>query len=135
VPVRIRRSAASAESGRRTRRFLVENIDRCVGCYTCEVACQQEHGEKRIRLLTIGPAIGPTGETSMEQIVLATDACDLCSELACKGIAPACVRACPTHALAAASETSAVRLLHKGRHHVCSAIETLGFLESAESNE
>lgn len=135
VPVRIYHSSASAKIVPSKKQFLVENIDRCVGCYTCEVACKQEHGEKRIRLLTIGPATGIEGETSMEQIVLATDECDLCSELARKGIPPACVRSCPTHALAVVSEISAVRLLQKGRHHICAAIAALGTLESAESTE
>jgi len=120
VPVRIRRTGGQAPSSAHTRRFLLENIDRCVGCHTCEVACQQEHHEQRIRLVTIGPTPGADGETRMEQIVLATEACDLCSERAAAGLAPACVRACPTHALVAATEAIAVRSLQDGRYQVCS---------------
>lgn len=121
VPVRLSRAGADgAEAADVTPRFLLESLDRCVGCHTCEVACLQEHGEARVRLVTIGPTRDLEGEMRMEHVVRATDACDLCSERDAVGIGPACVRACPTRALAAVRAPVAARLLHGNRYQLCS---------------
>ncbi len=61
---------------------LFVNLDRCFGCFTCEVACQQEHrlpaGEKWIRMFTVGPT-EVDGELVMDFVPLASDKCDLCA--------------------------------------------------------
>jgi anaerobic selenocysteine-containing dehydrogenase len=126
VPVRIEPITGDRAEAERIRRFLVEDMDRCVGCHTCEVACRQEHGESRVRMVTVGPTEGRNETTCMVQIVLGTGTCDLCADRAAEGLAPACVRACPTRALAAVSEKSAIRLLQGGRHHLCASAWTGG---------
>ncbi len=81
---------------------LLVNLDRCFGCFTCEVACQQEHGlqgaEKWIRVHTAGPH-RIDGELAMDFVPLATAGCDLCAERTSGGQPPACVSACPARAL------------------------------------
>lgn len=96
------------------RLTLVSFPTRCVGCRTCEVACQQEHGEKRIRLVTWGPTEIAAGETSMEMVPLATDRCDLCESRVNGGQLPACVRSCATQALKVMSEEEVVARLRRG---------------------
>ena len=121
VPVRIVRSNGTGESRPRERRFLLESMDRCVGCHTCEVACQQEHGEKRLRLVDVGPASDDEGTMRMESIVLGTEKCDLCTSRAGRGLPPACVVACPTRALIVIDSQRALRLLQAGGHQVCAS--------------
>ncbi len=120
VPVRVR---ALVKTGRaaRARRCLVEDLDRCVGCHTCEIACLQEHGEKRVRILALGPTAKGDHQMQMDYVVLGTDACDLCSGRAARGLAPACVSSCPTHSLASVTEEAAERMLRAGRRHLCAA--------------
>lgn len=121
VPVSVRAlpTACSEEAGE--RRLLVENMDRCVGCHTCEVACLQEHGQKRVRVITLGPARKDELQMQMDYVILGTDSCDLCAKRGGKGLPPACVVACPTHALASATERSAIRVLLSGRYQICAA--------------
>ena len=86
----------------RAKQGLLVDLDRCYGCFTCEVACQQEHrlpaDEKWIRVNTIGPH-SISGELAMDFIPLATQDCDLCVERVAEGSQPACVSACPARAL------------------------------------
>jgi Fe-S-cluster-containing dehydrogenase component len=81
---------------------LLVNLDRCFGCFTCELACQQEHGlpaaEKWIRVHTAGPH-SIDGELAMDFVPIATPECDLCADRVAGGEAPACVSACPGRAL------------------------------------
>ena len=48
---------------------LVANLDLCIGCFACEVACKEEHrlpeGRKGISVVTFGPyQVG--GELAMD---------------------------------------------------------------------
>jgi len=119
VPVRLVRSEHEQESELSEQRFLVESIDRCVGCHTCEIACLQEHGEKRVRLLTVGPAEDADGVMRADWIVCGQETCDLCAARVRRGQVPACVAACPTHALSVFGSRQVLRRLADGRHHVC----------------
>lgn len=94
---------------------LVVFPDKCVGCHACEVACVQEHSEKRISLSVLGPLALGSEELAMELIPLPTSNCDLCEERLNKGELPACVRACATRALRLVSEQEAVELLRQGK--------------------
>lgn len=106
---------------------LVANLDRCVGCFTCEVACKQEHnlpaGDKWIRVSTIGP-YEIQGEKRMDFVPLATGRCDLCARRAAKGEQPFCVRTCPTGALGLYDERELLRLLRNGRRYQIARIHT-----------
>lgn len=68
-----------------SRLSLMIDLERCIGCKSCEVACKQEHG--------LGPGefrnkvvwLGNTGAAAMDFL---TVTCQHCSR-------PACLRACP----------------------------------------
>jgi len=134
VPVRIVRSNGGSESQPHEQRFLVENIDRCVGCHTCEVACLQEHGEKRLRLADVGPASDDEGTMRMESMVLGSERCDLCASRAVRGLPPACVEACPTRALISAYSQRALRLLQAGQH-LCASHSIVGVADRRPQEE
>lgn len=98
-------------------RWLLAEIDRCVGCRTCEVACKQEHGAQRIDLVRVGPA--RTSEIQMDCVPLGRHSCDVCQVRASRGDTPACVEACPTSALHLVRDPEALLRLRKGRHQIC----------------
>lgn len=70
---------------------LVIDLDRCIGCYGCQVACKMENevalGSSRRRLLTIGP----TGTYPDVEMYFLPVMCQQCAE-------PACIKVCPTGA-------------------------------------
>lgn len=74
-----------------TKKLLVD-VDRCVGCYSCEVACKQEHripvGIKRVNLNVIGPRI-VAGSLRSDFVPVFCMHCDK----------PPCVEACPNGSL------------------------------------
>lgn len=119
VPVRIVCAESQSKLPLQEERVLVEDIDLCVGCHACEVACSQEHGSRRIRVLTVGPASDAEGGVRADWIVCGQETCDLCLSRAQKGDPPACVAACPTRALAVLKSREALNRLRQGRHHVC----------------
>lgn len=73
------------------KNVLVIDLDRCIGCMGCEVACKLENnvalGRSRIRVLTIGP----TGTYPDLQMYFLPVMCQQCED-------PACVSVCPTGA-------------------------------------
>lgn len=73
------------------RNAIVVNLDRCIGCFGCEVACKQENdvalGEMWCKVMIVGP----TGEfPNIEQYWLPV-MCQQCEN-------PSCVAVCPTGA-------------------------------------
>ena len=81
---------------------LLVNLDICVGCYACEVACKQENnvptGTKWINVVTVGPE-ELYGSLSMDFVPVMTEACTLCDHRLRKNRKPSCVDNCPTSAL------------------------------------
>lgn len=79
-------------AGKKQLKLVLDEIW-CYGCYTCEIACKQEHGlpagPRLIRIEREGPK-RINGRLQME-FKLAT--CRQCPE-------PDCVEACPEHAIA-----------------------------------
>lgn len=76
---------------RRIPKILIDK-ERCINCYTCEVACKQEHnlpvGPRWITVQTIGPKrVGDTLRMDFMPIL-----CMHCAE-------PACLNACPEKAI------------------------------------
>jgi len=83
-------------------RFFYVNLDRCVGCHACEVACRQENSipmdEWWIKVLETKPEkIGE--KTVFYFIPTVNEKCTLCKHLTEKNLNPACVASCPTKAL------------------------------------
>ena len=79
------------------KKSLCVDIDLCYGCFTCEVACKQEHG------IGVGPhlikvkQVGPTrigGKLVMDFVPMA---CQHCGK-------PACLEACPEDAISKRSD-------------------------------
>ncbi len=135
VPVRIEPIDDDRPAMKRSEQFLIESLERCVGCHTCEVACRQEYGKARMRLHTAGPAKNTSGQTRTEYMILGKDSCDLCRDRMSHGLAPACVIACPTHALAIVSGSSAVRLLQGDRYQLCASASTAEPAEIKQQRE
>jgi ferredoxin len=125
VPVRVVREGDERNEERTDTLALLVNTDRCVGCHTCEVACAQEHGKKRIRVNILGPVKCADGEMKMDAVPLATEECDLCRARLERGDDPACVSACPTKALLISPLAETIRLLRTGGHQLC-ALRTVG---------
>ena len=71
---------------------LIVDIDLCVGCYACEVACKQEHelgvGPHPIKVYEVGPK-RIEGKLVMDYV---PKFCMHCSQ-------PACIEACPLDAI------------------------------------
>ena len=84
------------------RLALMIDLERCIGCKSCEVACKQEHGlgpgEYRNKVLWLGDAAAP----GLDFLTLSCQHCDR----------PACLRACPVNpkAITKDPETGVVRV-------------------------
>jgi len=104
--------------------ILYADIDRCVGCHACEVACRQEHDvpldENRIRVLETKPQ-KVNEKTTFYFIPVVTDKCTFArsryvnsaQNLVDKALAPACVSSCPTKALGYSDIYQLAKLAHK----------------------
>jgi len=81
---------------------IIVDLDRCVGCYACEVACRKENNlqedEAWVKVSKIGPET-IDGKLMMDFIVSITQDCTLCKDRLEKGLKPFCVSDCPTKAL------------------------------------
>jgi anaerobic selenocysteine-containing dehydrogenase/Fe-S-cluster-containing hydrogenase component 2 len=84
------------------RQALMIDLERCIGCKSCEVACKQEHGlglaEYRNRVVWLG-------DPSRAALDFLTVTCQHCER-------PACLRACPVNpkAIVKDPDTGAVRV-------------------------
>ena len=86
-----------------TKVFLVD-LDRCIGCYACEIACKDENdltsGVRRVKVTVVD-----VGEFNrfyvpvFEMNKRGVDACTLCLQLQAESRRPACVHNCLTNAL------------------------------------
>lgn len=102
---------------------LIANLDLCMGCFACEVACKQDkglpEGKKGIEVMTLGP-YEIEGELAMDFLPMATEACDLCAERSTAGDRPFCAEICPTKALTLQRGGELLKILRgKGRFHLC----------------
>ena len=71
--------------------WLFVDLDRCMGCQSCEVACQAEHNIHGIEVITIGAKKGT-------YMPVFTDDCHKCKNRTIKGLKPVCISACPFNA-------------------------------------
>ena len=104
---------------------IMVDLERCVGCYACEVACKQENSAARgtpwIRVHTLGPEV-ITGKFRMEYVPLITDRCTFCRS---RDMQPSCVAHCPTQALSVVSAAAILDTLSKDQRYQVCVIKTL----------
>jgi len=83
-------------------RGILADLDLCVGCHACELACKQENnvpiGTKWIRVISVGPE-RLNGNQAMDFIPVITGDCTLCENRLSANLKPKCVANCPTQAL------------------------------------
>ena len=79
---------------------MLINYGYCVGCHTCEVACQKHLGLDPstfgIKLTEIGPDEVKPDAWQYDYMPVITDRCDKCEERIGKGKKPLCVQSCFT---------------------------------------
>ena len=77
---------------KKKKNILMVESSRCIGCFSCEVACKMEHdlpaGPQPVKVIQIGPLEGEDGLLMHYETVT----CFHCDR-------PACVSACPTGAM------------------------------------
>lgn len=71
-----------------TQKTLVIDLDRCIGCYACEIACKQENlvplGMRYNRVLTMGP----TGTFPNVKGYFLPMVCQVCENAPCVSVCP-----------------------------------------------
>lgn len=82
---------------------LLIDYNYCSGCYTCRLACQQEHDFEPevhgIEIRQVGPRKLPKSKNASENweydyIPIPTELCDFCGKRLAKGKLPSCVQHC-----------------------------------------
>lgn len=85
---------------RKQKPSILVNLDRCIGCHACSVACKNEHsvplGEFRMRVRWLPR---PDRESLAFVPVFDGKTCDFDPNRQDVGLPPACVANCPTSAL------------------------------------
>lgn len=90
-----------------SRLALQIDLERCIGCKSCEAACKLEHGlgpgERRNRVVWLGDDGSSNSRPSLDFLTLTCQQCER----------PACVRACPVNpkALSKDSNTGIVQVI------------------------
>jgi Fe-S-cluster-containing dehydrogenase component len=86
------------------RKALLVDLDRCIGCYACEIACKDENdlapGIRRVKVNAVD--VGEFNRFYVPVFALeqrGVDGCTLCPQLQAEGRRPACVHNCLTNAL------------------------------------
>lgn len=132
VPCRVVPEQRAEELDQKAATGLLVDVSRCVGCYTCELACKQEHGAARLRLHVLGPATDADGRARLESVPLGLGSCDVCQSRLRSGKEPACVAACPTRALSVCSEAEILQKVKDPGLQICSIFSTTKALEARE---
>ncbi len=102
---------------------ILVDLDRCVGCCTCAIACKQENGLKEghkfIDVIEIGPE-EVDGKLCAEYYPMFNARCPFCKDRTSQGLKPFCVTVCPTKALTYCDVTEILGALRfKRRSQIC----------------
>ena len=94
---------------------LLIEYDYCTGCFTCEVACQQEHnhpvGQCGIKVTEF--VLRTNKPLSIDYLPFPTDLCDLCAARTSAGEQPACVKHCQAACMSYGPVAELVRKMEK----------------------
>jgi len=107
---------------------ILEDLDRCIGCHACRVACEQANdlieGDSWINVITLGPK-SILGKKSAEYIIKIDDNCHMFHEKSPQGLQTPCVKACIPKALMFCNTEGIISLLKgKGRRYqICKVLE------------
>jgi len=98
---------------------LIVDLDRCVGCHSCEISCKQEFqlpiGEKWITVVQVGPHL-VDGTYLMDYVHNVSDGCTLCEHRVKQGQRPACETNCPTNAIQLLSAPDLLKVIQSRKH-------------------
>jgi Fe-S-cluster-containing dehydrogenase component len=98
---------------------IIKDLDLCVGCYACEVACKQENnvpiGTKWVRVIPVGPE-KINNNLRMDFLSEMTDKCTCCDHRLKENLLPRCVDNCPMGALRFCKDSTEILIaLRSGR--------------------
>lgn len=83
-------------------RAITVDLDSCVGCYACELACKQENdvaiGKRWTMVIPVGPE-EVDGKLRMDFMHVNSDECNFCQHRLDQHLLPRCVDNCPMGAL------------------------------------
>jgi Fe-S-cluster-containing dehydrogenase component len=102
---------------------ILVDLDKCVGCSACAIACKQKNGlkegQKFIEVIEIGPE-EVDGRLCTEYYPIFNARCPFCTDRTSQGLKPFCVTVCPTKALAYCDVTEILGVLSsKKRSQIC----------------
>ncbi len=80
---------------------LLIDYEYCTGCYSCVVACKQEHGYPAGKggILVNEIVTENADQVRVDYLPFPTDLCDLCVKRVAQGQSPACVKHCQSRCM------------------------------------
>ena len=102
---------------------LLANLRWCIGCHSCEVACQTKNqfpaGQTGIKVETVGPWTYGEDRHQFTCFPLLTDQCNLCADRMAEGKAPSCVQHCQTNCIQIRDAEEAADIVKDNDHVLC----------------
>ena len=104
-------------SKKKVTRAIMLDLDRCVGCYACAIACKSRNslpeGVNYITVASIGP-VKENGKMYLEFTLNISEGCNFCGE---------CISTCPTEAIFFCKNEGEIArsLRSKKRYQLCTA--------------
>ena len=98
------------------RNGLLIDYKACIGCYTCVVACQQEHGypEGKYGIKLTEYVLDNFDKVEIDYVPFTTDLCDLCARRIKSGEkTTACVKHCPAACMYYGPVAELVKVMEK----------------------
>lgn len=107
---------------------ILVDLDRCVECHACEVACKLENKvpphERWIEVITVGP-VKLSEKMHALYFPIMSDKCHLCNHRIKNGLEPFCVSECPTKALVFCDSEELIRLLKSEKRYIIAKVKRI----------
>ena len=104
---------------------ILTDLDRCVGCQACEIACRQENdlidGTPWIKVIPLGPE-EIDGELQSDYYPVISPGGHFCRSRVDQGLEPFCVAVCPTKAFKFFDEVGILAALKSEKRYQISGI-------------